>query len=157
MAPPGNYPALLGKLHTEQETVTTPRWVTLFSPYFAFWLFSLCVRHENLFSQLLLNLQCVKFLLAALWSHGSINRGAFQFWYFQLLLMQIAGYTEMANCLLWNTCALSGESLPVAWFQIFLFILFRKGWGSWKGKVFFYIHTRRLYIILFIPISWQLI
>lgn len=53
--------------------------------------------------------------------------------------MQIAGYTETANCLLWNICALSGESLPVAWFQIFLFILFRREWGSWEGKVFFYI------------------
>lgn len=31
----------------------------------------MCVRHENLFSYLLLNLQFVKFLLAVLCSHGS--------------------------------------------------------------------------------------
>lgn len=146
MAPPGNYPALLGKLHTGKETVTTPRWVTLFSPYFTFWLFSLIFKSfvcQTWKSILTLTFKDPAYKVPP---SSPLSPGSFS-----VVLVSSAVDAESwvhrdGQLSLVKHLYIMGAHLPVTWLQIFLFILFRMGKGSWESKVEY------LYIILFVSV-----
>lgn len=138
MAPPGNYPALLGKLHTGKETVTTPRWVTLFSPYFTFWLFSLIFKSfvcQTWKSILTLTFKdpAYKVPPSSPLSPGSSS----------VVLVSSAVDAESwvhrdGQLSLVKHLYITGAHLPVAWLQIFLFIQDGKGFLGKQGGILIY-------------------